>query len=109
MNRYLTSTLALASLAGALSLAAATTPQTTADDKAPDFVELSPFFVSDSATRIGRYTSLEATSVGRVRGDIMDSSQSVSVITEEMIEDVGPERIADVAQYVAGVSDSTLP
>jgi iron complex outermembrane receptor protein len=98
----------LAILAGACPLAAQTTPSAgTASESG--IINLSPFVVSDSATRIGRYTSLESTSVARVRSNIMDSSQSISVITAEMIEDIAPGRIADVALYVAGVSDSTLP
>lgn len=109
MNRILASTVALAAVAGASPLAVASAPSTSAQVNAYDIVELSPFEVSDTATRAGRYTSLESTSAGRVRADIMDSSQSISVITEEMMEDVAPGRIVDVAQYVAGVSDSTLP
>ena len=76
--------------------------------KPDDVISMSPFEVSDSAN-IGRDTTLESTSAGRVRADIMDSSQSVSVITEEMIEDIAPGRIVEVAQYVAGITDSTLP
>jgi iron complex outermembrane receptor protein len=72
-------------------------------------VSLSPFEVRESSTDNGRYSWLESTSAGRVHTDIMDSSQSISVITEEMIEDIAPGRIVEVAQYVAGISDSTLP
>jgi iron complex outermembrane recepter protein len=96
-------------LASTHPFAAEPAASASAHAKSSDIVTLSPFEVSDSATRIGRYTSLESTSAGRVRTDIMDSSQSISVITEEMIEDLVPGRIVEVAQYVAGVSDSTLP
>lgn len=108
MNRAIASILALAFVAGAGSLVAASTPPTTAGAKEQEVVTLSPFEVSDSANP-GRYASLEATSVNRVRTDVMDSAQSLSVITEEMIQDIAPGRIVDVAQYVAGIADSTLP
>ncbi|MGH7943748.1 MAG: TonB-dependent siderophore receptor [Opitutaceae bacterium] len=109
IHRFNLPPLALILLAVARSLAAQTTTPATSNPKERDVVTLSPFFVHDSATRIGRYTSLESTSAGRVRADVIDSSQSISVITEEMIEDIAPGRIVDVALYVAGVSDSTLP
>jgi iron complex outermembrane receptor protein len=94
-------------LVGVCSLAAQTT-STTSAAKDNEVVTLSPFEVSGSAS-VGRYSSLESTSAGRVRTDIMDSSQSISVITEELIEDIEPGRILDAAKYVAGVSESTLP
>jgi iron complex outermembrane recepter protein len=96
-------------LASTHTFAAAPAKPSASGPKGNDVVNMSPFVVSDSATTVGRYASLESTSVGRVRTDLMDSSQSIAVITEEMIEDVAPGRIADVALYVAGVSDSTLP
>lgn len=109
MNPSRASLPVLATLAGTLTFAAEPARPSASSPKANDVVTMSPFEVSDSATSIGRYTSLESTSAGRVRTDIMDSSQSVSVITQEMIEDVAPGRIAEVALYVSGVSDSTLP
>ena len=39
----------------------------------------------------------------------MDSSQNVSVITSEMLTDVGAGRILDATKYIAGISESTLP
>jgi iron complex outermembrane receptor protein len=100
----------LAFLAGTLSLAAQTTP--TASPAAPakeEVIQLSPFLVSSSDSSVGRYTSLESTSAGRVRLNLMDSSQSVSVITSELIQDVAAGRLMDAVKYIAGVSESTLP
>lgn len=100
----------LAFLAGTLPLAAQTAPAST--NQAPakeEVVELSPFLVSSSDTSVGRYTSLESTSAGRVRLNIMDSSQNVSVITSELIQDVAAGRLMDAVKYIAGVSESTLP
>lgn len=101
----------LATLAGTCwPLSAQTTPTTQApppEDK--EVVELSPFHVSGANASDGRYTSLESTSAGRVRLNIMDSSQSVSVITSDLIQDVGAGRLMDAVKYIAGVSESTLP
>jgi iron complex outermembrane receptor protein len=101
-------TLALVATAGSLSAqtpAAAPVDPTTDDE----IVQLSPFLVSGNAQSVGRYTSLESTSAGRVRVNIMDSSQNVSVITSEMLTDVGAGRILDATKYIAGISESTLP
>jgi len=100
--------LLLAVLAGPGPLAAQTTPP-AAEPKEDELLNLSPFQVSASASDAGRYASLEATSAGRIRTNIMDSSQSVSVITSELIQDIAPGRILEAAQYVAGVTESTLP
>jgi len=40
--------------------------------------------------------------------DLMDSSQNISVITSEFMEDVGTARLFDAAKYVAGISPSHL-
>src|SRR5688572_6920998 len=92
---------ALALLASAWPLWAQTapapaTPTATPSAPAPakdEVVQLSPFMVSAADTNVGRYTSLESTSAGRVRVNIMDSSSNVSVITSEMLQDVAAGRI----------------
>jgi iron complex outermembrane recepter protein len=106
MNDAIKSIAALALVASTGSLHA----QAPATNRPPEeeTVELSPFVVSSSA-ETGRYTSLEATSAGRVRVNIMDSSQNVSVITNELLMDVGAGRILDATRYIAGISESTLP
>ncbi|MES1195023.1 MAG: TonB-dependent receptor plug domain-containing protein, partial [Opitutus sp.] len=72
-------------------------------------MHLSPFLVDSASANTGRYTSLESTSGGRVRINIMDSSANVSVITSEVIEDVAAGRLLDATKYIAGISESTLP
>lgn len=74
-----------------------------------EVLQLSPFLINSADSNTGRYTSLESTSAGRVRLNIMDSSQNVSVITSEMLQDVGAFRILDATKYIAGISESTLP
>ncbi len=99
---------AMALLATALPLAAQTAPAAPQSPK-DEVLQLSPFEVSASAQSVGRYTSLESTSAGRVRVNIMDSSQNVSVITSELIQDVAAGRLLDATKYIAGISESTLP
>lgn len=96
-------------LASALPLAAQTPAAAPADTKKDEVIELSPFLVSSSESSFGRYSSLESTSAGRVRLNIMDASQSVSVITSEMLQDVGAVRILDATKYISGIGESTLP
>ncbi len=108
MNNLTKHLTVLALIASAAPLAAQTAPaapQNTDDE----VVRLSLFKVSADASSVGRYTSLESTSAGRVRVSIMDSSQNVSVITSEMLMDVAAGRILDATKYIAGISESTLP
>ena len=96
------------SLALALCLApAALLAQSTAPAAKEETVVLSAFSVSAATT--GRYQATEATSGSRVRISLMDSTQSVSVVTRELIEDVGAGRVLDAAKYVSGVVESTIP
>jgi len=76
-------------------------------DVKDETVVLSPFTVSASTT--GRYTATESTSGSRVRTSLMDSSQSITVITHELIEDIGALRLLDAAKYSGAVSESTIP
>lgn len=88
----------------ALSHAQTTAPVATPAD---DTVVLSPFTVATEAA--GRYQATESTSGSRVRVSLFDSTQAVSVITRDLIEDIGAGRIVDAAKYVAGVYESTIP
>lgn len=108
MNNVPTHLTALALIATAGSLAAQPAPAASPNPD-DEVVRLSPFLVSASGSSVGRYTSLESTSAGRVRVAIMDSSQNVSVITSEMLTDVGAGRILDATKYIAGITESTLP
>ena len=84
----------------------AQTPATTpASSDEP--VVLSPFTVSTAT--VGRYAATEATSGSRVRISLMDSPQSITVITHELVEDIGATRLLDAAKYSAAISESTIP
>jgi len=89
-------------------LAAQSEPEAPADTQVGgETVVLSPFSVR--ATETGRYQAAEATSGARVRVSLFDTTQSVSVVTRDLIEDIGAGRILDAAKYVSGVYESTIP
>ena len=93
-------------------LAQAPTPPTPEPASAPapatdQVIELSPFQVSGE--KVERYQATEATSGTRVRMSLLDSSQSMAVVTRDLIDDIGAGRVLDAAKYVAGVYESTIP
>jgi len=73
-----------------------------------EIVRLSPFAVQESAD-IGRYQAVEASSGSRVRMNLMDSTQSISVVTNEFMTDIGTTRLLDAVKYVAGIGAGTQP
>lgn len=84
------------------------TPTNTSNPQKPDeTVVLSPFVVKTS--QVGRYQSSEATSGGRVAINVFDASSSISVIPQDLLEDISSSRILDAAKYVSGVTESILP
>jgi iron complex outermembrane receptor protein len=100
--------LALGALCPEALLAQTTTEdKTTASTASEEVITLSPFNVSDHAT--GRYQAADAVSGTRMRIPLMDASQSISVITNDLITDIGAGRVVDAAKYVSGVTESTIP
>jgi iron complex outermembrane receptor protein len=93
--------------AGPLALLVLAAPQSlAAQAPAPakeEVVELSPFTVS--ANSADRYRAADAISAVRVRAPLIDTPSSISVITREMMDDLGPNRVFDAARYVAGVQE----
>jgi len=77
--------------------------QQSSDQSDDEVVRLSPFSVQESAD-MGRYQAVESTSGARVRMDLMDSTQSISVITNEFMQDIGTAHLHDAMKYVAGIN-----
>ena len=94
--------LSLLSLATAAPLAAQTAPA-SAPAGNDEVVVLSPFTVSGEST--DRYHAGEAISAVRVRAPLLDTASSISVITRDMMDDIGPSRVFDVTRYMAGVQE----
>jgi iron complex outermembrane recepter protein len=74
---------------------------------ASEVVVLSPFTVSSANTT--RYQATESTSGTRARVPLFEATQSVSVVTRDLIEDISAGRVVEAAKYVAGVYESTIP
>lgn len=68
-----------------------------------ELVVLPEFVVSSEA--VDRYRASDAISAVRVRTSLLDTPGSISVVTRETMDDLGPTRIFDVARYVAGVQE----
>jgi len=87
-----------------VSLAAqAPTAAPAAPPPAEDVIVLSPFMVS--ADNSDRYRANEAISAVRVRAALIDTPSSISVVTRDMMDDIGPNRVFDVTRYMAGVQE----
>jgi len=91
-----------------LALASSAYTQQTSAQNDEEIVRLSPFAVEERAD-IGRYQAVEASSGSRIRMNLMDSTQSISVVTNEFMTDIGTDRLLDAVKYVAGIGASTQP
>ncbi|MEO7700658.1 MAG: TonB-dependent receptor [Opitutus sp.] len=99
-------------IAGLLCMTAATPllrsqTREPAEKQEESTVLLTPFTVTGEPT--GRYQSSASTSGSRIATNIMDATQSISIVTRDLMEDVGAMRILEAAKYVAGVGESTIP
>jgi iron complex outermembrane recepter protein len=81
----------------------AQTPPASSPPTSDDVVHLSAFNVSAEAE--DRYRAADAISAVRVRAPLIDTPSSITVLTRDMMDDIVPTRIFDVARYVAGVQE----
>jgi iron complex outermembrane recepter protein len=70
-------------------------------------VKLSAFEVQ--AGNLGRYQATDASSGGRVAEDLFSSPQTINVVTNQLLTDVGASRILDALIYTPSVTESTIP
>ncbi len=91
---YVTSLTALAQTAGSAT--------TAGDDQA---VVLDPFKVSGN--NVGPYQVSEALSGGRIRAQLFDSTQNMSVLTNALMQDIGNNDLNNATVYFAGVSNNS--
>jgi len=91
-----------------LALAALSHAQQAPEREDEEIVRLSPFAIEERAD-IGRYQAVESTSGSRIRMDLMNSTQSISVVTNEFMQDIGTSRMLDAAKYVAGIGEGGDP
>jgi iron complex outermembrane receptor protein len=83
----------------------ATPPAST--EKPESTVELPTFTINEK--QANSYISKQALSASRVAMSIQDIPQTVSVVTNEFIQDSQSFRMLDAAKYVTPVVESTLP
>lgn len=94
----------LAVLAGWLTLGAAADAQTKAAPPAEETVVLSPFTVSSDKDR--GYAATSTLSGTRLNTSLRDTAAAVSVITPELLQDLGLNNINEIANFmVASESD----
>jgi iron complex outermembrane receptor protein len=95
--------LTLLSLAAfsAAPASAQTPPPTAAADDEP--VVLPSFTVSSEAA--DRYRAADAISAVRVRAPLLDTPNTITVLTRDIMDDLAPTRIFDVTRYAAGVQE----
>ena len=79
----------------------------SASSSSDERIILTPFEVS--ADKVGQYQASEATSGGRVRADLFSETQSISVITNALIQDSGATDLLSATQLLAGVSNNSQP
>jgi len=88
-----------------LALVGSTYAQETTAPNDDEIFHLSPFSVNESAN-IGRYQAVEASSGSRIRMNLMDSTQSISVLTNEFLRDIDTTQLLDAVKYTAGIGVS---
>ena len=82
-------------------------PPSATSSSTDEVVQLNPFNVS--SRELSRYTAADASAGGRMTVNLMDSLQSISVVTNDLITDSGAIQMTDAAKFVSGVSVSTIP
>jgi len=87
-----------------VALAASTTLFGQAPADSNDQVVTLPSF-SVSANQPNEYRAVDSSSASRIRSQILDTPASISVLTAEFLQDVGPARIYDATRYLAGISE----
>jgi len=64
-----------------------------------------PAFAVQSDT-VDRYRATDAVSSARVRTQLIETPNSISVLPREFIEDIAPVRLYEATKYIAGVQDA---
>lgn len=80
-------------------------PRTPTAAASTETVKLNPFEVSVDS--VGRYQAAESTSGGRVAINLQEATQSLIVVTSDLIGDLGALTVLDSLVYFAGMSRSS--
>jgi len=89
-------------------LRAQSSPYSSADQASPladqETVVLPAFNVQSDT--VDRYRATDAVSSARVRTQLIETPNSISVLPREFIEDIAPVRLYEATKYIAGVQDA---
>lgn len=105
---YLRRLAAAAALAAASSAAvlAQTAPSNSSTASSDETVKLPSFTVT--STPADPYNATDALSAARISGALIDTDETINVITSSFIQDISSNSILDATQYLPGVSPGRL-
>jgi len=95
---------ALLALLNPSTLPGQVAPAVPANDKEADPVKLSPFTVS--ATEDKGYRASSSLSGTRIKTDLRDLAGSISVVTKDLMQDIGASDAKDILVYTVGTETS---
>lgn len=99
--------LAISLISPAVLFAQATATMEPAKAPGDEKVVMSPFEVKGD--QVSRYQASEASSGGRVAIDLFDAPQSISVVTNDFMQDTGAKSLLEATQILAGISNNSQP
>ena len=100
-RRYLLAASAFYLATARLLVAQAAPPADSAAPSDEDTVVLSPFVV-DAAEDVGSYQATSTLAGTRIRTDLRDVGSSITVVTEQFLQDTGSVKNEDLLVYTAG-------
>jgi len=71
-----------------------------------DTVTLPTFNVS--STQANAYRATDSVSAARIRGNLLDTSATINVITRDFLDDIGANSMYDATQYISGIGNGRL-
>lgn len=82
-------------------------PSAPASKTDTETVQLSAFEVTSAKDK--GYSARDTVGASRIAIPIAELSQSISVVNEEMIRDLAPNNLPEVARYIGGVAETNSP
>ena len=90
---------------GAIGILSTWSASAQTPPKTEELIKLNAFEVS--SRKVGPYQVSDTTSGGRIRTDIFESTQGISVVTKELIQDMGATDALNALQLLAGISNNS--